>query len=195
MTEINTPTGWNEDLKLRLEWLTDEQKDELFEILKCEKTKRLMWKKEEVFKYIKENYVQIEKGIKFLWYEWKRIHIDLPAIWDLKWFKFDYFVSDENIAKHDLKKNQELNNKSCSKYNLAKEWGIWYLGGLSSYIKRYLENFWIEGYDPVDDFITNIIELKDNYRIRGGSVYRVYSFIDKNHMLDNISSAKLLLKM
>ena len=131
------PNGWDEDLKLRLEWLTDEQKDKLFEILKREKIKRLMWKKEEVFKYTKENYVQIVEGIKFLWYEWKRIHIDLPAVWDFKWFKSDYFVSDENITEHDLKQNQKLKDRFSSSEK-QDGWGIWYFRGLSFYIENYL---------------------------------------------------------
>lgn len=37
---INTPTGWDDDLKLLLEWLTDEKKDRLFEMLKQEKENR-----------------------------------------------------------------------------------------------------------------------------------------------------------
>ena len=31
MATINTPTGWDDELKSILEWLTNEQKDKLFE--------------------------------------------------------------------------------------------------------------------------------------------------------------------
>jgi len=40
MTDINTPTGWDEELKFRLEGLTDEQKDRLLEMLKHEKEEK-----------------------------------------------------------------------------------------------------------------------------------------------------------
>ena len=40
MTTINTPTGWNDNLKSMLECLTNEQKDRLFEMLKQDKKDR-----------------------------------------------------------------------------------------------------------------------------------------------------------
>lgn len=51
MTTINTPTGWDKKLKSRLEGLTDEQKDQLLELLMEDKKLRegkTEWKSEEL---------------------------------------------------------------------------------------------------------------------------------------------------
>lgn len=127
---INTPTGWDEELKSRLKWLTPEQRDELLEILKQDKQEReksnsarlyretkfkdLEDYEREILEDLKKNHVKVEKNKEILWYKWNIVHIDLPAVWDFKWFKFEYFISNKDIRKESFEKNPEFEKKSCS---------------------------------------------------------------------------------
>ena len=61
MTDINIPTGWDEELKSRLEWFTPEQKDKLLEMLKQEK-KETNDSKEDIDLW--EDFEKIDLGAK-----------------------------------------------------------------------------------------------------------------------------------
>lgn len=167
---INKPIRWDEELKTRLEWLTPEEKDRLFEILKQDKEKNeeeqeksqpnteLFWNKEAVLEDLKENHVKIEENAEMMWYKWKKVHIDLPAVWDFEWFKFDYFVSEDTVDESDFK-NGPINESYSRKEILDVLKNIWkYLNlygietkerevsvGSGSYIleghHRYLKDF------------------------------------------------------
>jgi len=115
MTTINTSTSLDEELKLKIEWLTDAQKDELLELLTQDKKLRekstiesLYWNKDAILKDLKNNHVKVEENTEILWYKWKIIHVDLPSVWDFKWFNFDFFIWNKYENKKDVLNNSKL---------------------------------------------------------------------------------------
>ena len=82
----------------------------------------LVWDTEAILKNLRENpkYVKIEENAEMMWYGWKKVHINLPAVWKFKWFKFDYFVSDGHVKKSDFIKKPELKEKSYSKKDVSR---------------------------------------------------------------------------
>ena len=70
-----------------------------------EKKLELMWNTNAILDDLKENHVKIEKNKKIMWYKWKIVHIDLPAIWNFNWFKFNYFVSYERVVEDEFERN------------------------------------------------------------------------------------------
>ena len=122
MSTIDTPTGWDDELKSRLEWLTDEQKDKLFEMLKQDRLDRekSMWNIDAILEDLKENHVNIEGNKEILNKKWIIMHINLPAIWKFNWFKFDCFISNylESVNLEDW--NEEYKEKSYSMEEILK---------------------------------------------------------------------------
>ena len=55
-----------------------------------------------------------------MWYEWKKVHINLPAVWNFKWFNCDYFVSNYEVSKSSFEKKSELEKKSYSMKDVSK---------------------------------------------------------------------------
>ena len=49
-----------------------------------------------------------------MWYEWKKVYIDLPKVGNFPWFKFEYFVSNDRVYKKDFEKKSNLEKKSYS---------------------------------------------------------------------------------
>ena len=130
MSDINTPGGWDGDLKLLLEWLTDEKKDRLFEMLKQEKAnkekklelklqleKKLLWKSyEEVNDYLKKKYVKIKENQEFLGCKWRIVEINLPAVVDRhEWIKIKWFMSYDSFSKQEFIENSKFEDNSYSK--------------------------------------------------------------------------------
>ena len=70
--------------------------------------------KEEVLDDLKENHIQIEEDKEMFGYKWKIVHLDLPAVGDFKWFKFDYFVSNNKVYYENLKKENKIMEQSHS---------------------------------------------------------------------------------
>ena len=117
-------------------WLTDQKKDELFEMLKQDKENREKAKDiklNKIISDIKENHVKIEDWIKMLWCTWKKIHVDLPAIWNFKGYNFDFFLSNESRKENDL--NPELTENSFSMNEITK---------ILKELNSYLYENWIE---------------------------------------------------
>lgn len=86
----------------KLSSLSDDQAMQLLDTLRQEHNKKAeMHENVDSFvEDLKNNHVKVEKNANKMWYEWKIIHIDLPAKWDFKWFKFDFFVSEStNVIK------------------------------------------------------------------------------------------------
>lgn len=161
---INTPKEWNKELKSRLEGLTPEQKDELLKILEQDKQKReesnsaclyreakfkdLEDYEKTIIEDLKDNHVKVEKNKKMLWYKWDIVHIDLPPIWNFGWFKFNYFISNEDIRKKSFEKNPEFEEKS---YSMEEIWNL-----LKAF-NEYMEECGID----TDDFIDYERRLKN----------------------------------
>ena len=76
----------------------------------------LKWDKDGILNALKENpkYIKIEENAEVMWYNWKKVHINLPKVWKFEWYKFDYFVSDFSLTKKNFEKNHELEKKSYS---------------------------------------------------------------------------------
>lgn len=71
----------------------------------------LFWNRIAILDDLAKNHVKVEEDVEMMWYKWKRFHIDLPAVGDFKWFKFDWFVSDNMFKYEDFMNNQEIRKK------------------------------------------------------------------------------------
>ena len=80
----------------------------------------LIWDTDAILNDLRENHVKIEKNAEVEWYKWKKVHIDLPAVWNFEWFKFDYFVSNDFVYKKDFEAKSELKKKSYSMNDVSK---------------------------------------------------------------------------
>ena len=144
MSGINKPKKWDEELKLIYEWLTDEQKDRLIEILIQDNNERANKKynnTEAAIKDLKAKNVKIEENTEMMGYKWKKVHINLPAVWNFKWFKFECFVSDEAVTKSAFESNPELEKKSYSMSDISK---------LLEAINKYMTELWIKNDGKMD---------------------------------------------
>lgn len=184
MSDINTPTGWDKDLKLRLEWLTDEQKDRLLEMLKKDKKTRemkkeptqklkesLLWKPHwEVMDYLNKKYVKIKENQEMYGYKWRIIEINLPAVLDKhEWFKMKWFISYDSFSRQEYEANPKFENISYSEEeaNNIIKWIDKYYEVISPWMEHpnYLINSLVgEGfrtYFPVHHYGGNL-----NFRLR-----------------------------
>lgn len=195
---INTPNGWNDDLKSIMEWLSDEKRDELLEMLKQDKKERgvamresLHWDKEAILKDLKENHVKIEEDAEspfncFLGRKWRIFHIDLPAVWNFKWFKFDFYVSDWYVKKEDF--DQYFEKTSL----LYSYWEMWEHNGLLRAIAEYMKESWVK----LDEWeqgvcLKNITGLNNRYRCKEKCQFG----FDKQTMNRYGNRGKLLFKL
>lgn len=183
MTTINTPTGWDDDLKSMLECLTNEQKDRLFEMLKQDKKDRgnignesLYWNKDAILDDLIENHVYVDKDIEIemLGHKWKLIHINLPKIGNFEWFKFDCFVSNYGCNKKEFEFDSEYDKKFYSMDEISD---------LLKALNRYMRAYWVNMDENIDfkkdlywknkkitsntwDCLKKIIELDTDYWLR-----------------------------
>ena len=150
MTTINTPTGWDDDLKSMLECLTNEQKDRLFEMLKQDKKDRgnignesLYWNKDAILDDLIENHVYVDKDIEIemLGHKWKLIHINLPKIGNFEWFKFDCFVSNYGYNKKEFEFDSEYDRKFYSMDEISD---------LLKALNRYMRAYWVNMDENID---------------------------------------------
>lgn len=116
MTDKEKLSTQSEDLKLLFGQLSDAQKGVLLWMLTQEKMDRekTISKKESIIRDLRENYVRVENEAEMMWYRWKKVHIQLPAVWDFEWFKFSYFIPTSSIKISDLWQHSELTEKSYS---------------------------------------------------------------------------------
>lgn len=82
----------------------------------------MYWNKDAILNALKwnEKYVRTEYDVEMMWYEWKKVHIVLPAVWNFKGYEFDYFVSEDFVAQKDFENNPELGKKSYSMNDISK---------------------------------------------------------------------------
>ena len=80
----------------------------------------LRWDTDAILRDLKENHVKIEENAKMMWYKWRKVHIELPAVWNFEWFKFNYFVSNDYVTKWNFEKKSELEEKSYSMSDVSK---------------------------------------------------------------------------
>ena len=159
---INTPTGWDEELKSRLEGLTPEEKSRLFEMLKQDKERdedeqkniepnpELFWDKEAILKDLKENHVKIEENVENFWKEWKIVHIDLPAVWEFEWFKFDCFISNDSFNRETLGKERGTKKTNKNLYSVKEISRL--LQAINKYMKALgVDTDWDMDYEKISN--------------------------------------------
>ena len=127
MKDPNTPTGWDEDLKLRLEWLTDEQKEKLLFMLKEDREQR----EANMFENLKKS-VKIDENKEFMWLKWSRIYIDIPAKWKFKGFKFNFFVSNDKLEQKDI--DWKIEDQMVSEDQIDS---------FTKALREYMEEYWV----------------------------------------------------
>ena len=74
---------------------------------------KIFWNEKAILKNLKEHYVRKDEA-EVMWYKWKIVHVNLPAVWNFEWFNFDYFVSYARVHKDDFEANPEFEKKSYS---------------------------------------------------------------------------------
>ena len=79
----------------------------------------ISWDYQKIWVYTKKNCVKFEET-EFLWHKWRRVSINLPAVWKFEWFKFDYFESYHEIKKEEFEKNPDFEKKSYSMNEVAQ---------------------------------------------------------------------------
>jgi hypothetical protein len=188
--------------KVRADLLSDLQKEPWSEAERDE----LYWNKEKILENLKEKCVKVEKNVEYMWYKWKKVHINLPAVWKFKWFKFDYFVSDYKVWRNDFKpglwkklytindvsKLLEAMNKYMQAMGVETDWSMDYEERLKSW-QRYSESkckAW--------DCLKAITWLNDCYRLNHYPVmigWYCYSSSCNLDRLDYYSSNYLFLKL
>lgn len=143
------------------EWekLSENEKDELFKILKEDRTpdleKIITNEKnyDRIVKNLKKNHnIRVEKG-KMMWHKWKIVHINLPAVGEFKWFKFDWFFSKDGIEKRYYEANPEYEEKSYSVDDICE---------LLEALRTYMSLNWAD----IDEHRNYREDLKHNNKVR-----------------------------
>ena len=164
--------------------------------------------------------MRVERNVEKMWYKWIKVYLELPAVWNFEWFKFEYFLSYWMVSKQDFEKNPNLEKQSYSMKEMCT---------LLSAMNRYMKALGVEVDNNVDyentlkvwetkryrsaawDCLKSILDLddwywlKDKYRKMGDS-FRVKwichnsdffgsaCFFDRFNS-DGVTTANLLLKL
>ena len=63
-----------------------------------EDLENLKWNTEAILNYLKEKkYIQVIKDAKLWWHRWMFVHINIPPLWDFERFRFNAFVSNDEV--------------------------------------------------------------------------------------------------
>lgn len=115
--------------------------------------------REYIFKNLIEKHIKIEYS-EMLWHQWKRLFIDLPVMWDFKWYKFECFISDKEIE--GLQYDKEYKNASFS-FNEFEDF--------NNKIKEYMKACGVRRYRYSNEFFHIIKELfwkELSFRVKDG---------------------------
>jgi hypothetical protein len=97
----------------------------------------IFWDEAKVINDLFETYIEVEDDVEVYWYKWKYFHVNLPDVWDFNWFKFDFFVSYDNVSQKDFLDSYELRSNSFSLddfYDILNAFNL------------YMETYWL-GFD------------------------------------------------
>ena len=126
------------DAKVKHEELKQNRKNTLIDPKRQDVFEKIYWDEDAIMEDLKENFVTIKDATKKIntWekmedIEWKEVHFELPAVWNFKWFKFDYFVSNNTTNAKVLKKNPKLERQL---YSMKEIWNL--LTALRNYMKE-----------------------------------------------------------
>lgn len=152
---------------------------------------QIFWNKEKILENLKKS-VRVEENVEVMWFEWKNIHINLPAVWKFKWFKFDYFVSDYSCSKAYFEKNSKYENRWFEKrsYSMKEVWEL--LKAMNKYMQAMgVETDWGMDYENdlkyweihnekcyAWDCLKNILGLDGCYWLKDKNVRRENSRVE-----------------
>ena len=134
--------GWTDKLKMFIDLLSPDQKDQLLEILLQENKEKkknywepipeLVWNFDKVLEFINDKCVKSQE-IYLVW-KWFMYTIELPAVWEFEWFKFKCFKSEwvNNFDGY----NKDLNGSSMW-YSMEEIWEI------LQKINEFLMAYWV----------------------------------------------------
>ena len=168
MSDINTLTGWDTEKILQIQDVTGEKIDELSETL--------FWNPEAVLNDLKEHHVKNEENAEMMWHKWKKVHINLPAVGNFEWFKFDFFISKDSLSKEDFENNPEFQNKSFSMNEICN---------LLYAMNNYLYELWIP-YDGDDIDYYDLLRIGDPWNLFARDYFNEISGLFHPYEYDNI---------
>ena len=82
-----------------------------------------------------KKHVAIQEPQEMLWCEWKKVYIELPAVGDFKWFKFNYFRSKHAYSLNKFNDNNEYIENSFTINEMIE---------FFTALNDYLRNMWIK---------------------------------------------------
>lgn len=171
MTEKLPDIHWTKVEKLQaiIAWLPAAQRDQLCTALLNEKQKTLETPKKNleiklnyILDNLKRNHVSIEENIELYGKKWKKIHIELPAVWKFRWYKFDLFVSDDAIDIDSVRSSLQIQSKMYTMYE------IW---EFMAKFNQYLYAYWI--------YTDGDIDYADTLTFSCGKKSKVWNYIKR----------------
>jgi hypothetical protein len=109
-------------------------KDSLEQVIKSNRPRnfeQLRWNPYNVVVDLKKNYLKVEENVEMYGYKWKIVHIELPSVGWFKWYKFDYFISDEDVYL-DIYNSIMWNMRNHTKLSFAS-----FLNNLNDYMQQF----------------------------------------------------------
>ena len=164
--------GWTDKLKMFIDLLSPDQKDQLLEILLQENKEKkknywepipeLVWNFDKVLEFINDKCVKSQE-IYLVW-KWFMYTIELPAVWEFEWFKFKCFKSEwvNNFDGY----NKDLNGSSMW-YSMEEIWEI------LQKINEFLMAYWVWDKD-----ITDFSDLLKSW-VRGVNIFWAWKVLGK----------------
>ena len=121
------------------------------------------------------NHIKVDENVEMMWYNWKKVIVDLPAIWKFHWYSFRFFVSDDNVSFLDFGRKyfwrrSKLERKSFSSWELDD-----FKLALFAYIAEFFKNYsydtkywnnwknWVDENDDVEQVLKKIPWLDSSY--------------------------------
>lgn len=170
---IHETTRSYEDAQLAYRWKVEQ------ETVKAVNINKFSRNLETVIADLLSNHVKIHENEEMMWYKWKKVSIDLPAIWDFKWDGFHFFVSDDLVSFFDFEKKPIWKKALWMKSKLEK-WSFLssrlddFKFALQKYILQFFKNYsydkkyWNDGKtwfddDDVKECLRRITWLNDSY--------------------------------
>lgn len=83
---------------------------------------------------LQKNYLKVEFDKELFWVKWRFVHLELPPVWNFKWFKFNCFISKwESLTPGEFRSNPNFEKRSYSTEEIAQ-----LLKAINEYMKAYL---------------------------------------------------------
>lgn len=199
----------NRKLLDNLRWISNNDIQAIVKAMKEAEEIRIQREKltKSVLEYLKNNHVEVEENKEMLGYKWKIVHLDLPAAWEFKWFKFNYFESYDTVFPDVFEKKSYLEKYSYSIKEVSE---------LLNAMNEYMRTYWVfmdAGMDFENDlknWETKILGCdtwkalkefmwlnwkknwreKRDYRMKDKKIKKGYRITDKKIEIDDIFRVK-----